>query len=86
MTGSLIRHTLALNVTTLIYIDYIFLYVSGLNRKVCGSKAPTGYYETTLNMLTVRFKTDSWSNENGFHIIITSYHEGLNTVGLFQEY
>jgi hypothetical protein len=33
-------------VTTLIYIDYIFLYVSGLNRKVCGSKAPTGYYET----------------------------------------
>ncbi|CAG2188034.1 LRP3_10_12 [Mytilus edulis] len=66
--------------------DFLLLYdgnstksklVNGLRRKVCGSISPSGSFITTSHVLSVYFKSDSWSNENGFNLVITSFHEGI---------
>ncbi|XP_052092357.1 uncharacterized protein LOC127728779 [Mytilus californianus] len=66
--------------------DFLLLYdgnstksklVNGLRRKVCGSVSPSGSFITTSNVLSIYFKSDSWSSENGFNLVITSFHEGI---------
>ncbi|XP_063420229.1 neuropilin and tolloid-like protein 1 isoform X2 [Mytilus trossulus] len=66
--------------------DFLLLYdgnstksklVNGVRRKVCGSVSPSGSFITTSNVLSVYFKSDAWSNENGFNLVITSFHEGI---------
>ncbi|KAJ8300035.1 hypothetical protein KUTeg_021554 [Tegillarca granosa] len=49
--------------------------LSGLPKRICGSRKPTGSFSTSGEALTVFFKSDSWSNENGFQLIFTSFHE-----------
>ncbi|KAK3088718.1 hypothetical protein FSP39_022962 [Pinctada imbricata] len=50
--------------------------LEGLKKKLCGVKKPPGYYTSSSNEITFLFQSDVWSNEDGFEVLLTTFHEG----------
>ncbi|KAK3590996.1 hypothetical protein CHS0354_020354 [Potamilus streckersoni] len=62
--------------------DYLIIFdgqiqdgkgVQGLRRRICGSVAPRDTYTTSGEIATLKFRSNAYLSDEGFHILLTAY-------------
>ncbi|KAJ8300033.1 hypothetical protein KUTeg_021552 [Tegillarca granosa] len=50
--------------------------IPGLPKNICGNWKPNGAFASSGSSISVLFKSDSYQNDDGFDLVITSFHDG----------
>ena len=45
---------------------------------MCGGDKPAGSYVSSGHVITLLFRSDFWSNEDGFDVLVTTFQDGNN--------